>query len=62
MNDQNTFSCPSCGQTNTFYLDADEGDVQQWITDCEVCCRPVVVSIELRNGRIARLDTRGENE
>jgi len=62
MNDQGTFSCPSCGETNFFQLDVSEGDFQRWITDCEVCCRPIIVSIELADGRIITIDARSENE
>ena len=34
-----SFTCPSCGAINTLVLDMSEGNTQEWMTDCEVCCR-----------------------
>lgn len=34
------FQCPYCWQTISMLLDEMEDD-QQYIEDCEVCCRPI---------------------
>lgn len=36
--------CPYCGETISLLLDLSGGD-QQYIEDCEVCCRPFTVTV-----------------
>ena len=33
-------SCPYCGETITLFVDEGGGPEQQYIEDCQVCCRP----------------------
>ena len=33
-------ACPHCGETVTILLDAGGGLRQEYVEDCEVCCRP----------------------
>jgi hypothetical protein len=33
-------SCPYCGETITLSLDPGGGMAQEYIEDCQVCCRP----------------------
>lgn len=33
-------SCPYCGEMTQISLDYGSGSVQEYIEDCEVCCRP----------------------
>jgi hypothetical protein len=33
-------TCPFCGETNTIALDPAGGRAQQYVEDCQVCCRP----------------------
>jgi len=42
--------CPYCGEPTEISLDPGSGDNQDYIEDCEVCCRPwrVSVSYDLR--------------
>jgi len=39
-----TVSCPYCGQTFELLIEPGLG-AQDLITDCEVCCRPLRVSV-----------------
>jgi hypothetical protein len=43
-----TVVCPYCGEENEIALDPGSGESQEYIEDCQVCCRPwrVVVSYE----------------
>ena len=39
--------CPWCGETVEFLIDLGGGDSQDYVEDCEVCCRPWQVSVML---------------
>lgn len=36
--------CPACGEPLELAVDASTGD-QQYVEDCQVCCRPMVVRV-----------------
>lgn len=36
--------CPYCGEPLEFALDPSAGD-QVYVEDCQVCCRPVLVTV-----------------
>ena len=45
-------TCPYCGETITILLDAGSGSTQDYVEDCEVCCRPWRVRVRYnRAGR-----------
>jgi len=33
-------ACPYCGELNEIGLDPGSGEEQEYIEDCQVCCRP----------------------
>ena len=35
-----TVVCPWCAETNEITLDPGSGDAQEYVQDCEVCCKP----------------------
>jgi transposase-like protein len=37
--------CPYCASTNEIRLDPSGGAIQDYVEDCEVCCRPWRVSV-----------------
>jgi hypothetical protein len=37
--------CPYCGEINEIALDPGSGSDQQYIEDCQVCCRPCNVRV-----------------
>ncbi len=47
MKDTVEILCPYCGQPNEIYIDYSGGYVQRYVEDCQVCCRPWEVEIEL---------------
>lgn len=46
--------CPYCGEVNEIALDPGSGTEQEYVEDCQVCCRPWRVAI--------RYDLHGEAE
>lgn len=37
--------CPYCGEANEVSLDPGSGTVQEYVEDCQVCCRPWRVTV-----------------
>jgi transposase-like protein len=46
--------CPYCGEINEIALDPGSGSVQEYVEDCQVCCRPWLVRV--RYGRDGTAD------
>ncbi len=38
--------CPYCGETFTTFVDLSTGN-SEYIEDCQVCCRPISLHIEV---------------
>jgi len=49
---QATVACPYCGEDNTIFIDESAGDEQNYVEDCQICCKPwqVVVSLGSTGG------------
>jgi len=55
-------ACPYCGETFTIVIDRSAGS-QCYIEDCAVCCRPVLLDIEIdADGDIADAAARRDDE
>lgn len=39
-------TCPYCGETVVIALDPASGAAQDYVEDCEVCCRPWQVKVQ----------------
>lgn len=40
-----TVDCPYCGEAVEIVIDPGSGPRQEYVEDCEVCCRPWLVSV-----------------
>jgi len=40
-----SFTCAFCFEENSVFVDPDGGSQQRYVEDCQVCCRPNVLSI-----------------
>jgi len=55
------FACPYCGERLSTRVEVAQGE-RTYIEDCEVCCRPIELSVELAPGgalsgvRVQRMD------
>jgi hypothetical protein len=56
LDDSAFVSCPYCGETIEVLLDSGGGASQEYVEDCEVCCRPWLVRVELGRGGGARVE------
>lgn len=39
------FICAFCLEKNTIFVDPAGGESQRYVEDCQVCCRPNILSI-----------------
>ena len=56
-----TADCPYCGEPNLIGLDPGGGDVQEYVEDCQVCCRPWRVTVSYRADGTAELTLEAES-
>ena len=59
MSDSLTIQCPHCGEQFALAFDATEGD-SEFVIDCEVCCRPMTVSIQMEDGEVESVQISAE--
>ena len=53
--------CPYCGEQIEVRVDCSVGR-QEYVEDCSVCCRPIVVSVVASDGEVIRVEGRSEDE
>ena len=56
-----TLQCPYCGQQIDVVVDNSAGD-QEYVEDCSVCCRPIVVTVGIDSYDRVSIDAHMENE
>jgi hypothetical protein len=54
-------TCPYCWETIEIGLDASV-EQQQYVEDCSVCCRPIVVRYRIEGGSVVLLDAAPEQQ
>ena len=42
--EEKTISCPYCGESIGVLIDAQDSG-QEYIEDCQVCCRPIIFNV-----------------
>lgn len=45
------YQCAGCGEWNQTTVDPSGGRRQQYVEDCQVCCKPNVLSVEWDSGQ-----------
>jgi hypothetical protein len=53
--------CPYCGEPISLVVDASAG-AQRYIEDCQVCCRPITVILEVDADGDAAIRVRSESD
>ena len=55
MQETEQITCPFCGQDFELIIDTTLSK-QSFATDCEVCCRPLLIRVECEAGEILFMD------
>jgi len=53
--------CPYCWEEITLLIDASI-EIQEYVEDCEVCCRPIDFVVEVDEQGLAKIDARLQHE
>jgi hypothetical protein len=53
-------TCPYCWETIEIALDLSV-EQQQYVEDCSVCCRPIVIAYRTEEGELASLEVAPES-
>ena len=61
MLDEHIIDCPYCGESIEILIDASIPE-QQYIEDCQVCCRPITLTVSVEDDGSATVRASGENE
>jgi hypothetical protein len=52
-----SIQCPFCGQVFDVAFESQDG-TQRLVIDCEICCRPLDVTVECEGGEVLSVDVR----
>jgi hypothetical protein len=53
--------CPYCWEQIEVVVDCSVGN-QEYVEDCSVCCRPIVLTIATSQGEVIAIEARSEDE
>jgi len=56
------YICNSCGEEIVVPLDITQGQRQEYVEDCPVCCHPNVIFVEFDTSGEANIWSRGEQD
>lgn len=54
--------CPRCGEQIEVLVDCSQGEHQQYVEDCSVCCGPIIITVVASGGEVVMIDGRSEDE
>lgn len=45
MVEETRYTCPACGEEIVIPIDPSAGRHQEFVEDCPICCRPVIIRL-----------------
>lgn len=54
-------TCPYCGERIAVFVDDSAGD-QDYIEDCQVCCRPIAIAVRLDEDGVPQVSAAAEDD
>ena len=60
LDEESSYVCNSCGEEIVVPLDYSQGQNQQYVEDCPVCCNPNVIFVEFSHDGEANIWSRAE--
>ncbi|HEY3413456.1 MAG TPA: CPXCG motif-containing cysteine-rich protein [Armatimonadota bacterium] len=57
-----TYTCAFCGEPNELFVDRTASKHQQFTEDCDVCCRPNLITVQIDPDEVLWIDAEQEDE
>ena len=61
MLEEESIDCPYCGESIDVLINGEDAG-QEYIEDCQVCCKPIIFHIEIAMDGTLSVFVRAENE
>jgi hypothetical protein len=58
--EEKNIACPYCGEIISILIDTSV-ETQEYIEDCQVCCRPIEIQLIVSADGSCQIDARDEN-
>ncbi|WP_143729279.1 CPXCG motif-containing cysteine-rich protein [Microbulbifer sp. GL-2] len=58
---ERSIQCPYCGESITILIDASVAS-QRYIEDCQICCRPIVLQVNIDINNVLSISAHSEDE
>jgi len=55
-------ACPYCGAENDIAIDPGNGESQEYVEDCAVCCRPWLLRVHYGHDGLAQVEVERADE
>jgi len=59
--DSHTIQCPYCWEQIELSIDSSFEE-QQYVEDCQVCCNPIIITVNAVPGSPPQIEARQEND
>ena len=56
-----SIQCPYCWEQIELLVDCSV-EHQEYVEDCSVCCRPIVITVDASEGEVLRIEGKSEDE
>ena len=56
-----SIQCPYCGEFVDLLIDATAGN-QEYVEDCQVCCQPILMDVNIDDEGVAAISAAREND
>ncbi|HEY3269085.1 MAG TPA: CPXCG motif-containing cysteine-rich protein [Armatimonadota bacterium] len=57
-----TYTCAFCGELNELFIDRTAARRQQFTEDCDVCCRPNLITVVIDPDGVLSIEAEQEDE
>lgn len=54
-------TCPYCGEVNVMNIEIGINSADEFITDCEICCRSFIVNVITNSEGIINIDIKNDD-
>jgi len=60
MNEEESYTCDSCGEEIVIPIDPSSGSTQEYVEDCPVCCNPNLIHVQIAEDGSVTISAKAE--